>query len=76
MLINKFQTILNKDKQNKKNWKNSINNVRTDKYIFIFIRNNLMFIENGKNSFFSSKEWDNVSYCNFSIKPALLLHND
>lgn len=54
MLINKFQTILNKDKQ-KKNWKNSINNVRTDKYIFIFIRNNLMFIENGKNSFFSSK---------------------
>lgn len=51
MLINKFQTILNKDKQ-KKNWKNSINNVRTDKYIFIFIRNNLMFIENGKNSFF------------------------
>lgn len=59
MLINKFQTILNKDKQ-KKNWKNSINNVRTDKYIFIFIRNNLMFIENGKNSFFSSKEWDNV----------------
>lgn len=75
MLINKFQTILNKDKQ-KKNWKNSINKVRTDKYIFIFIRNNLMFIENGKNSFFSSKEWDNVSYCNFSIKPALLLHND
>lgn len=75
MLINKFQTILNKDKQ-KKNWKNSINNVRTDKYIFIFIRNNLMFIENGKNSFFSSTEWDNVSYCNFSIKPALLLHND
>lgn len=55
MLINKFQTILNKDKQ-KKNCKNSINNVRTDKYIFIFIRNNLMFIENGKNSFFSSKE--------------------
>lgn len=47
MLINKFQTILNKDKQ-KKNCKNSINNVRTDKYIFIFIRNNLMFIENGK----------------------------
>lgn len=75
MLINKFQTILNKDKQ-KKNWKNSINKVRTDKYIFIFIRNNLMFIENGKNSFFSSKEWENVSNCNFSIKPALLLHND
>lgn len=75
MLINKFQTILNKDKQ-KKIEKNSINKVRTDKYIFIFIRNNLMFIENGKNSFFSSKEWDNVSYCNFSIKPALLLHND
>lgn len=34
MLINKFQTILNKDKQKK----NSINKVRTDKYIFIFIR--------------------------------------
>lgn len=26
--------------------------------------------------FFSSKKLDNVSYCNFSIKPALLLHND
>lgn len=47
-----------------------------DKYIFIFIRNNLMFIENGKYSFFLFKEWDNVLYCNFSIKFVLFLYND
>lgn len=74
MLINKFQTILNKDKQKK--LKKFYKQRAYRKIYFIFIRNNLMFIENGKNSFFSSKEWDNVSYCNFSIKPALLLHND